>query len=445
LTSSYDTRYVLSGSITQTTWDNIDGKPSGLVSQSTDLTPLNSKTGSYATTGSNVFIGNQIITGSVSILIPGGTAYAINENPTPNNEFWAYIVDYPSAQNVAVGWTATIVGGGTYTVTAVNYQHPFNKITLSDGSLQMGYRIGINFSKSSKLWEFNSNGTLTGLPVGLISGSSQLTSSFDGRYTLTSSFNSFTASYFTDSASVDTRITTEKGRIDAILSASNANTDTFAEIVTLINSVDTTNDNAFASFYTSSNSRISSLETATSSYETKGSSIISGSSQLTSSFDERYTLSGSVQTITLPSDLISSSAQITAFGFISSSTTIDTDSFATTGSNSFSGSQTITGSLIVSSVAVVSGGISVPTGSILSLTSGSSISVDSSGAITGSLTGSVFGIGDVVAFSSSVDSRIISVGSEIVTSTSVNSIQTITSASYAALTPVSGTLYIIIG
>ncbi|MFN9901433.1 MAG: hypothetical protein ACK55Z_22155, partial [bacterium] len=76
LTASYDERYVISGSITQTTWDNIGGKPSGLVSQSTDLTSLNSKTGSYATTGSNTFIGNQRITGSVSILIPGGTAYA---------------------------------------------------------------------------------------------------------------------------------------------------------------------------------------------------------------------------------------------------------------------------------------------------------------------------------------------------------------------------------
>jgi hypothetical protein len=42
------------------------------------------------------------------------------------------------------------------------------------------------------------------------------------------------------------------------------------------------------------------------------------------------------------------------------------------------------------------------------LTSGSSISVDASGAITGSLTGSVFGIGDVVAFSASLNSRIIS-------------------------------------
>jgi hypothetical protein len=44
LTSSYDTRYVVSGSITQTTWDNIANKPDGIVSQSTDLSALNSFT-----------------------------------------------------------------------------------------------------------------------------------------------------------------------------------------------------------------------------------------------------------------------------------------------------------------------------------------------------------------------------------------------------------------
>jgi len=38
LTSSYDTRYVVSGSITQTTWDNIASKPSGIVSGSSQLT-----------------------------------------------------------------------------------------------------------------------------------------------------------------------------------------------------------------------------------------------------------------------------------------------------------------------------------------------------------------------------------------------------------------------
>jgi len=72
LTSSYDNRYVISGSITHTTWDNIANKPFGIVSQSTDLTPLNSKTGSYATTGSNTFTGNNTFSGSVTIGSGGG-------------------------------------------------------------------------------------------------------------------------------------------------------------------------------------------------------------------------------------------------------------------------------------------------------------------------------------------------------------------------------------
>jgi hypothetical protein len=100
-------------------------------------------------------------------------------------------------------------------------------------------------------------------------------------------------------------------------------------------------------------------------------------------------------------------ASLKSAAIVSSSTQIQNyNLFATTGSNSFNGNQTITGSLIVSAVAVVNGAITIPTGSVLSLTSGSSIFVDSSGGITGSLTGSVFGIGNVAAFSSSVDSRL---------------------------------------
>jgi hypothetical protein len=71
-------------------------------------------------------------------------------------------------------------------------------------------------------------------------------------------------------------------------------------------------------------------ESETGSFLTSLSGAISSSSQLTSSYDTRYTLSGSVQP--LPSNLVSSSAQITAFGFISSSTTIDTGSLVTTSS-----------------------------------------------------------------------------------------------------------------
>ena len=63
-------------------------------------------------------------------------------------------------------------------------------------------------------------------------------------------------------SSLDGKIGTEKGRIDAILSASVADTDTFAEIVTLINSVDTENDTAFAGYVTSSNTRQTAIESS---------------------------------------------------------------------------------------------------------------------------------------------------------------------------------------
>jgi hypothetical protein len=74
LTSSYDERYVLSGSITQTTWDNIASKPNGIVSSSSQiigiLDSLNTytasvSTSSLATTGSNTFVGTQTHSGSI--------------------------------------------------------------------------------------------------------------------------------------------------------------------------------------------------------------------------------------------------------------------------------------------------------------------------------------------------------------------------------------------
>jgi hypothetical protein len=55
---------------------------------------------------------------------------------------------------------------------------------------------------------------------------------------------------------LDGKITTEKNRIDAILSAADADKDTFAEIVSLINSVDTANDSAFAGYVTSNNAAL---------------------------------------------------------------------------------------------------------------------------------------------------------------------------------------------
>ena len=57
-----------------------------------------------------------------------------------------------------------------------------------------------------------------------------------------------------------TQIETEKGRIDAILLSSDADKDSFKEIVDLINSVDTENDNAFGTYVLNTNDRLDSLE-----------------------------------------------------------------------------------------------------------------------------------------------------------------------------------------
>ena len=55
---------------------------------------------------------------------------------------------------------------------------------------------------------------------------------------------------------LDAKITTEKNRVDAILDASEADKDSFAEIVTLINSIDTTNDQAFAGYVLSNDAAL---------------------------------------------------------------------------------------------------------------------------------------------------------------------------------------------
>lgn len=64
-----------------------------------------------------------------------------------------------------------------------------------------------------------------------------------------------------DAKATTTALNTEKARIDAILTSASANADTFAEIVTLINSVDTTNDTAFSGYVTSNNARSTTIET----------------------------------------------------------------------------------------------------------------------------------------------------------------------------------------
>jgi hypothetical protein len=61
-------------------------------------------------------------------------------------------------------------------------------------------------------------------------------------------------------ADADAAIAVERNRIDSILASSDADKDSFAEIVTLINSVDTANDNAFAAYVLSNDAAVAAVQ-----------------------------------------------------------------------------------------------------------------------------------------------------------------------------------------
>jgi hypothetical protein len=93
--------------------------------------------------------------------------------------------------------------------------------------------------------------------------------------------------------------------------------------------------------------RLNVIESETGSYLTSLSGAISSSSQLTSSFDTRYVASGSISAV--PTGTISSSAQITTLGFISSSSVP---------------AGTISSSAQISTLGFVSSSTSIPAGTI---------------------------------------------------------------------------------
>ncbi len=183
LTSSYDERYVLSGSITQTTWDNIANKPSGIVSQSTDLTPLNNFTASIS------------------------TASLVNR--------------LNAIENVSGSWITESETGSF--LTSLNGAISSSAQITAFGFVSGSYETTGRNILSGSILNLLPNGVVSGsaqLPTGTISGSSQLTSSFDSRYVLESetgslqtsitNLNSFTQSF---STSVDSRFDTLEATI----------------------------------------------------------------------------------------------------------------------------------------------------------------------------------------------------------------------------------------
>jgi hypothetical protein len=185
----------------------------------------------------------------------------------------------------------------------------------------------------------------TTIPIGTISSSTQISNFgfISSSHTDITSLNSFTSSQ----SSLNTAFT---NGISARLQTSSFNEYTASQstssLVSRLNAIESVS----GSWIT---------ESETGSFLTSLSGAISSSSQLTSSYDTRYTLSGSVQP--LPSNLLSSSAQITAFGFISSSAAIP--------AGTISGSSQLTSSLDTRYLntggdGVISGSAQLPSGLI---------------------------------------------------------------------------------
>ena len=192
-----------------------------------------------------------------------------------------------SAQITALGFVSSSTDISALNAFTSSIDTKFATIGSQSGSWGGGTSIPVGtISSSAQITALGFVSSSDSVPTGTISGSSQLTSSFDSRYTLSGSVQNVTLP---------------------------------SNIVSGSSQISYTGLSNIPAGIISSSQQLPQGLVSGSSQVLGGSGVISGSSQLTASYDSRYTLSGSVQNVILPSDLISSSAQITALGFISGS------------------------------------------------------------------------------------------------------------------------------
>ena len=453
-----------------------------------------------ATTGSNIFYGNQTITGSLfitnNLVVQGssslqnitasavdiGTNFVVLNTATPAvrfggvsvqdsgsfagvsgslvwdsfNNHWLYVQPsganegYNSAILIAgpmntgsIGEEIGITAGYVPVASGENHIENSNiSITGTDVTIAGGLDVTGEISSST----IAGLGNATAFSQSVDSRVATIESSLGGGGSIGSrvanleihsgSVNSFTQSYFTDSASFDTRIdnvvsdlSSVSGAFAVSVSASKAEYTSFsASAASNLNSV----SGAFASTVASLGSTYA-TDAELSSVSSAVASTIAGLGSTYATDAELSSVSGAFATtianlgdgFATDSELSSLSASIatrdagqdTTITNLSSSanarlTSLEnkSGSLATTGSNTFFGTQTITGSLNVSgstnfngAVAVNDSNMNLGNSSSLNLTGGSSIYVSADGVISGS----IVGIGNVSAFSSSVNSRLL--------------------------------------
>ena len=453
-----------------------------------------------ATTGSNIFYGNQTITGSLyitnNLVVQGssslqnitasavdiGTNRVILNTATPAVRFggvsvqdsgsfagvsgsllWdsfnnRWIYEHPSGSGEGYNSAILIAGpkntgslgeeiGLTagYVPVAEGEDHIKNSNISTDGTtvtIAGGLNVSGQISGSTIAGLGNATAFSTSVDSRLdsveasLGGGGSIGSRVANLEAHSASVSSFTASYYTDSASFDSRIdnvvsdlSSVSGAFAVSVSASKAEYTSFsASAASNLSSVSgafaTTISNLGSTYATDAELSAVSSAVATT-ISNLGSTYATDSELNTVSGAFATTISNLGSTYATDAEVSSLSASIatrdagqdTTITNLSSSanarlTSLEnkSGSLATTGSNTFIGTQTISGSVNVSgstnfngAVAVNDSNMNLTNSSSLNLTAGSSIYVSADGVISGS----IVGIGNVSAFSSSVNSRLL--------------------------------------
>jgi hypothetical protein len=340
----------------------------GLLSSSIATTELNlanrlisveNKTGSYATTGSNLFIGTQTHSGSIipsvdneydlgsvthqwrDVYISSGSLYIDGTK-----------VISSTAQELQIttdnGQSIKILEGGTDSIILQTADGNVELKSNADGDILLDPTNGkivlkgtIEVLNGQKI-----QSSVGGTPIVfandiVVSGSIDITGTIEG-------IN------LTDfSSSVNTRVS----NLESGAGSLNAFT---ASATTRLNSLETTTG-SLNSYTSSNNTRLGAIETSTSSLNSFTSSI---NTTIKDRLNSEGIISGSIQvnvTETTGYSTFSSSIATTDLNQTNRLNSIEgvTGSYATTGSNIFIGNQTITGSLFISQNLIVQGSSSL--------------------------------------------------------------------------------------
>jgi hypothetical protein len=381
-------------------------------SQQVSIDSLNSKTGSYATTGSNTFTSANTFTSisassfvSASQFVGDGSKIT---NITASIALPILDEGIPQGNAVSMNFTGSaisaIVVGGT-AVVSVNVPDTgsFNALTASYNSFTASTNADLNaiHQATASLQAFTQSFSTSSLVS-------------------TSSFNAYTASN-------DQRVTSlETNSASVNISITNVNSAT-ASLFTSVNNLNSTT--------ASLNTSVSNLNSATSSLFGSASLALTTASFNNGTRNLTFT-KGDNQTFSVNIPDVSGSAEfVTTASFNAYTASNDqkvnslisaTGSYATTGSNTFIGNQTLTGSLFVSgNINMVNGAdivthhvkapgvngveIQTNTGGVVALFgAGGSLGTTFYGQInaTSISASTINGLGDPLAFSTSVDSRL---------------------------------------